>query len=140
MSIYLDTNVLAALFRPEPQSSMIEGWLRQAGDIAISDFGAAEFSAIVSRDVRMGSIDQLWGATVLAEFDLWRANNVQQIALGANHLSLAEAIVRRFETKLGVPDALHLAIAARADLPIVSLGRRMVEAARFPGQPLIRSR
>jgi hypothetical protein len=74
VSLYLDTSVFVCLFRPEPLSGVVEQWLdRSNNEIIISDFGAAELSSVVSRDVRMGAIDAAWGRTVLADFDGWRA-------------------------------------------------------------------
>jgi uncharacterized protein len=138
VSLYLDTNIIVCLFRPEPLSGLVERWLRQSNeDIVISDFGAAEFSAVVSRDVRMGTIDAVWGRTVLGDFDSWRASGARVTGVTPRDIALAETIVHKFETKLGVPDALHLAIAANAGLPVATLDRRMIDAARMQGQPFI---
>jgi uncharacterized protein len=42
---------------------------------------------------------------------------------------LAAAYVRRFDLALRAPDALHLAIARRLDIALVTLDRRMMAAA-----------
>lgn len=108
-----------------------------ADDLIISDFGTAEFSAVVSRDVRMGVIDSARGKSVLAEFDAWCQCSVTVIKLGSRDIARADALVRIFETKLNVPDALHLAIAANAGLTIVTLDQRMVDAAQLQRQACI---
>ena len=137
MSFYLDTNITVALLRPEPLSVTVDRWLRRSDNaIAISNFGAAEFSAVISRDVRMGTIDVAWANAVLADFDAWRASGVRMIEIGTQDIGFADAIVRNFETKLTVPDALHLAVAASAGLTLVTLDRRLIDAARMRGQPV----
>jgi hypothetical protein len=42
---------------------------------------------------------------------------------------LAGVFVRRFDLALRVPDALHLAIARRLDVALVTLDRRLATAA-----------
>jgi uncharacterized protein len=46
---------------------------------------------------------------------------------------LAAAYVRRFDLALRAPDALHLAVAERLDVPLVTLDRRLATAARELG-------
>jgi predicted nucleic acid-binding protein len=46
-------------------------------------------------------------------------------------IALAKTIVRRFETKLGVPDALHLAVATNSGFTLVTLDQRLADAARM---------
>jgi uncharacterized protein len=137
VSLYLDANIVVPLLRLEPHSAPIERWLgKQKVTLAISDFGAAEVSAVVSRDVRMGMIDATRAKEILADFDDWRLNDVQMISIGPRDVSRAEAIVRDFDTKLAVPDALHLAIVMNAGLTLVTLDQRLAEAARTKGVPL----
>lgn len=138
MSLYLDANIVVPLLRLEPLSTLIERWLgKQKAALAISDLGAAEVSAVVSRDVRMGMIDVARAKEILADFDDWRLNDVQTISIGPRDLRRAEAIVRNFDTKLAVPDALHLAIAMNAGLTLVTLDQRLGDAARMKGAPVV---
>ena len=46
---------------------------------------------------------------------------------------VAGSFVRQFDLALRVPDALHLAVARRLDLVLVTLDRRMVAAAKELG-------
>ncbi len=47
----------------------------------------------------------------------------------AADMRLAGVFVRRFDLTLRVPDALHLAIARRLDVALVTLDRRLTTAA-----------
>ena len=48
-------------------------------------------------------------------------------------IRLAAAYVRRFDLALRAPDALHLAVAGRLDVPLGTLDRRLATAARELG-------
>jgi hypothetical protein len=55
------------------------------------------------------------------------------VDIQASDARLAYIYVRRFDLRLRAPDALHLAIARRLDVPLVTLDRRLAAAARELG-------
>ena len=59
------------------------------------------------------------------------------VDITASDARLAYIYARRFDLRLRAPDALHLAIACRLDATLVTLDRRLAEAARELG---VRSR
>ena len=55
MSLYLDTSVVVALLTDDPLNPRASVFLQGSSEIpSISDFGSAEFSAVVSRRVTDG--------------------------------------------------------------------------------------
>jgi hypothetical protein len=68
----------------------------------------------------------------LADFDAWRAAMSLPVDITASDARLAYIYARRFDLRLRAPDALHLAIA-RPDATLVTLDRRLAEAARELG-------
>jgi predicted nucleic acid-binding protein len=97
--------------------------------LRLSAFGAAEFAAIVSRLLRTGTVTRPMAEAALTLFDAWRAANTMEVAVAPEDHAVAAGFVRRFETKLAAPDALHLAIAQRLGLPLLTFDTSQAAAA-----------
>jgi predicted nucleic acid-binding protein len=133
---YLDTSAIAPMFVPDGHSDAMREWLaRKAPPLVISDFGAAEFAAAVGRLLRMGELRAADTNAVLSKFDHWRADQVLVRLTTANDIAACDRLVRDFRLKLGVPDALHLAIAITIDAPLVTFDHRLASAARLVDHP-----
>lgn len=63
-------------------------------------------------------------------FLAWREADVWHAKLEAGDVRLATNLVLRWSAKLRLPDAIHLALASRLRVPLVTLDRRLIEAAR----------
>jgi predicted nucleic acid-binding protein len=98
-------------------------------DLWVSHFAAAEVASALSRLVRIGRLQATDGAACLSDFDVWRAAMTRHAEIHAVDVRLAAAYVRRFDLALRAPDALHLAIARRLDIALITLDRRMMAAA-----------
>jgi hypothetical protein len=98
-------------------------------EMLVSDFAAAEVASALSQLVRMGRLQASDGAACLTDFDVWRAAMTTAAEIHAADARLAGAYVRRFHLALRAPDALHIAIARRLDVALVTLDRRMAAAA-----------
>jgi uncharacterized protein len=134
LSAYLDASVLLPAFMEEPASAAVDGYILTAGEqFLISDFAAAEVASALSRMVRMGLLDGADASARLAEFDAWRAATSSPVDVHAADARLAYVYVRRFDLMLRAPDALHLAIARRLDATLVTLDRRLAQAAEALG-------
>jgi len=134
LSAYLDASVLLPTLVDEPASAAVDAYmLSGAQDFLISDFAAAEVASALSRLVRMSLLEVSDAAQRLADFDVWRAAATEPAECHAADVRLAYAYVRRFELMLRAPDALHLAMARRLDVPLVTLDRRLATAARELG-------
>jgi uncharacterized protein len=134
LSAYLDASVLLPTLIEEPGSAAVDAYLLGSGqDFLVSEFAAAEVASALSRLVRMGLLQHTDATARLADFDLWRAAMSSVVELHAADARLANAYVRRFELQLRAPDALHIAIARRLDVVLVTLDRRLANAARLLG-------
>ena len=134
MSAYLDASVLLPTLVEEPASAAVDAYmLSGGGELLVSDFAAAEVASALSRLVRIGLLAPSDAMLRLADFDVWRAAMSSTVDLHAADARLANAYVRRFDLMLRAPDAIHLAIARRLDVTLVTLDRRLGAAARELG-------
>jgi len=134
LSAYLDTGILLPTLIAEPMSEAVYDYLgADRQELLISDFAAAEVASALSRLVRMALLTEADASARLADFDAWRAAMSLPVDIGATDARLAYIYVRRFDLGLRAPDALHLAIARRLDVPLVTLDRRLATAARELG-------
>ena len=108
-------------------------------ELLISDFAAAKVASALSRLVRMALLTDADASARLADFDAWRTAMALPVDIGPSDARLAYIYVRRFDLRLGAPDALHLAIAHRLGATLVTLDRRMATAARELGVGVERS-
>lgn len=130
MSAYLDTSVLLPTLVVEPSTEAVYDCLGVVDqELLISDFAAAEVASALSRLVRMGLLTGVDASARLADFDAWRATMSLPVDIQASDARLAYIYVRRFDLRLRAPDALHLAIAQRLGATLVTLDRRMANAA-----------
>lgn len=137
--IYLDTSFVVAAFLAETASSRVEEFLRlqRPGDVAVSHLTRIEVFATLSRLVRMGTMTASMAAETQQEFQAVTAETFTMLVPSVEDFNLAAEYVRRHETGLRAPDALHLAIAsnhgARA---IYTLDLGMRKAGRLLGLPV----
>ena len=131
MTCYLDTSVMLPILIKEPANAMVDAFMSTIQQEPwVSDFASAEVASAVSRLVRAGPLQPTDGAASLSDFDVWRAAMTRAAEVHAVDVRLAGAYVRRFDLALRAPDALHLSIARRLDVALVTLDRRMAAAAR----------
>jgi predicted nucleic acid-binding protein len=134
LTTYLDTSVLLPRLVEEPTSDAVRRYLFDSRqELLISDFAAAEVASALSRLVRVRRLDRADATARLDDFEIWRAATSSPVDLHASDMRLAYAYVRRFDLMLRAPDALHLAIARRLDVVLVTLDRRLANAARALG-------
>lgn len=137
MSRYLDTNAIIGLLTADPLSARVGAVLRQSTDpLIFSDFAATEFSSVVGRKVRAGTVALQHARDALAILDQW-SNRVARVELVSGDISVADAFLRRLDLPLLAPDAIHIAIAQRLRATLVTFDRRMASAARALGLSVI---
>lgn len=135
----IDTSALVDLFVPSANSTRIRRWIADARPvITISDFAAGEFAAAISRKVRERELQADDGRKVLSVFDSWREEQSTPAATEPVDIRLAATFVRRFETKLLLPDAVHLALAKRLGQPLISFDQRQLDAAEMLGVEVVK--
>jgi uncharacterized protein len=134
LSWYLDASAMLPILIKEPTSAVVDAFMSTIQqELWVSDFAAAEVASALSRLVRAGRLQASEGMACLSDFDVWRAAMTRPAEIHAVDVRVAGSYVRQFDLALRVPEALHLAIARRLDLVLVTLDRRMVAAAKELG-------
>jgi len=134
LSAYLDASVVLPTLIAEPTTEAVYDCLGTGDrELLISDFAAAEVAAALSRLVRMALLTNADASVRLADFDAWRETMSSPVDIREADVRLAYIYVRRFDLGLRAPDALHLAIARRLDATLVTLDRRLADAAHELG-------
>jgi len=138
VSLYLDASVRVALFANDPFSVAARTLLRdQEPLVLVSDFAAAEFSAVIARRTRTGELTQQEARTTLANFDRWISHAANRVETASADISEATTMLRRLDTTLRAPDAIHIAIAVRLAASLFTFDRKMALSARMLGVFLV---
>ncbi len=129
MSVFFDASALVPMLVQEAKSAAIDTFVEACDERPIvSDFAAGEVASALARLVRVGALAAQVAQNRLNDFDAWRAGDTQGIDVLNTDVLQASAFVRQFDLGLRMPDALHLAMAQRSGLPLLTLDERMVKA------------
>jgi uncharacterized protein len=132
--VYIDTSVLVAYYSPEPLSEKAEAFLTEQQRVAISNLTELELFSALSRKVREEGLDRAdagkVGARFLAHVD---SDFFEYLSVERQHFRLARDWVGLFKSALRSLDALHLAIAASAGIPLVTADLGLMKSARNLG-------
>ena len=132
---YLDTSVIAPLYRPEALTEAAEA-LQQQYKPVISLLTEVELASTIARWVRTEEMSE--EHAVLAEktfADDLRLNVFERTVLDDRHYWQARTWLQRRNTSLRTLDALHLAVAAENDWSIITADKRLHQAATSLGCP-----
>lgn len=134
MSLYLDASVVLPLFVIEPTSATLTQWLQQVDEtLLLSDLTVTEVGAVISRLIRMNSIDVKDASDILGRFDDWRISATESLENIGADLRMAGQLVRKPVPKLLAADAIHLATCKRLGLMLVTRDEGMLTIARREG-------
>ena len=134
MSDYLDASALVAVLLREPARDSVQQLLQSSQSRpAVSSFCLGECSAAITGLVATARKTEVEATALLAGLDQWIAASAIVGEVLDTDISEAARIVRRFDLKLRLPDAIHVATARRMGLRLVTLDRRMATAARMLG-------
>lgn len=133
--VYCDTSVLVAALTPETATETVQAWLgaQGAGTLAISGWTVTEFSGALSIKLRSGELSVAQRASVMTHWRLMLAENLVTLPVPGPAYDLAARFADRHDLKIRAGDALHLAVASLAGLPLATLDRTMAEAAAATG-------
>ena len=95
-----------------------------------SDLSVAEVSSAVSRLVRTKRLALEAANAALSDFDEWAQAIGQPVEIYSSDFRETTLLVRQFELKLRAPDALHLTVCRRIGARMVTLDKRLAQAAR----------
>ena len=129
MSVYFDASVLVPLQVQEASTKIVRRYAVEAdGSIFVSSLAAGEFASALSRLVRMNLLTDGDANNRFSLFDMWLSSTTSVLIDNAD-IARATALVRRFELKLLMPDAIHIALCVRHQLVMVTLDKLLAEAA-----------
>ncbi len=133
MTVYLDASVFYSLFLQDAHSARAAALVASAEDVAYSLWTLAEFSSAIGLQVRRGDLATVdWEAAERA-VDTWSAARPAPVQLVSEDFVQARALLRRPETVLRAPDALHLGVVLRTGFRLATFDSAMVRAARILG-------
>lgn len=129
MTFCLDTSVLVSALTPDHHTPRARRWLADAPAVIVSGWTQVEFGAVIRGQARIGRIDR--NGVLAAETSLARLVSQPNAFRPVTPEDVMEAgrLVRDLEP-LRAPDALHLAIAMRLELPIVTFDEELATAGR----------
>lgn len=132
--IYADTSVLVAYYCPEPLSDRVQRFLRATRGVALSDLVEVEFFSALARKVRERTLLRGDARRIAALF-VGHVDRGVYTRLGLDRATYrtAQGWIGGFETPLRTLDALHLAVAATAALPIATADAALAHSARSLG-------
>ena len=137
MNIYLDASVLVPMQVQEEKTEAVRRLTTKAdGAISVSTLAAGEFTSAISWHVRMKILTEEDANRRLGFFDIW-LTSTSTIALDNADIRRASSIVRCFDLKLMMPDAIHVALCERHVLALATLDERLAEAARGLGVEVV---
>lgn len=122
------------MYVPETSSTAVHAFANALTErIFISDLVAGELASAFSRRVRMGELAAESARGRLVLFDEWIASDTIALSVDNTDIRRAAILVRRFDLKLLMPDAIHLALCERHELTLVTLDERLADASKALG-------
>jgi len=132
--LYVDTSVIVAYYCPEPLSDKVEKILIKTQNPAISQLTELEFTSALARKIREKSLAQDDGRKILSLFQTHlEQKSYIRLPFQPKHYAQAKDWLSQFKTPLRTLDALHLAIAAGHDLPIITADEKLASSAGILG-------
>lgn len=133
MSDYLDASALVAVLLDESASPAVRRLLMSGPEPIVSSFCLGECSAAIAGLVTMGRKSRAQADALLEALDDWIATSAVMVEIHEADIADATLLVRSFDLKLRLPDAIHVAMAQRMEARLVTLDHRMLDAARVLG-------
>ena len=136
--LYFDTSFIVPLLFKESTSAQVDNFIRrQRGeDLAVSYWTRLEFSSVLAREVRMGALAPDAALDAEVQFDSVVAASFVVLLPTASDFELSREYLQRYETKLRLGDAFHLAIARNHGASTIhSLDKGLLRAASLLGLP-----
>jgi len=138
VSLYLDASVLVALFTRDIFTERSDSFMRrQAPDMLISDFAAAEFASAVGLRLRRRDLTADEARSAFSSFDEWSARAPRCAGTQSSDVADAQAFLRRLDLPLRAPDAINIAIALRENASLMTFDAKMAVSAQALGVDVV---
>ena len=128
---YVDTSILAVYYCPEPLSERAEQRLRALRPPVVSWLTDVELHSALAKKVRKNELTDEDAERVRDLFRTHVSHALYEVA-AIEHEEFAQARqwMARMDTALRTLDALHLVVAHRRDLEVLTADRGLAEAGR----------
>ena len=137
-NVYLDASAFIPLFVHDEFTTRSRALLLERVDAAVvSDWTIAEAASSFARSMRVGALSRERTVSALAALNSWVTEVGDRIEVKPADVKDADALLRRLDTTLKTPDALHVAIAKRTGLSLVTFDAAMARDARRLGVEVI---
>jgi predicted nucleic acid-binding protein len=134
LSCYIDTSVLAAFYCPEPLSEAVDALLTSGVDPAISALTEVELYSAVARKVRLAEMREVDARGIIGTFrGHLDGGYYRRIAIRAEHYEDARDGIATLSVALRSLDALHLGVALREEMELVTADAGLATAMRSFG-------
>jgi hypothetical protein len=131
---YLDTSVLVAMFTHDPLSARADRlFLEETPRPIVSDYAAAEFSSAIARLVRTKDLIAGEARAAFEVFDQWCTRTAHRVELRSADVAEANRLIRKLRYNLRAPDAIHLSVAQRLEVPIATFDAGLAAVANAVG-------
>ncbi len=132
--IYIDTSVLAAYYCPEALSDKVEEILLNTKEPAVSQLTEIELASAISRKIREHTVSKEDAEMILSLFQ----THIDQksfiyLPIQTKHYSIAKKWIAQFNTPLRSLDAIHLAIAYKKNITILTADAKLADSAKILG-------
>ncbi|WP_010186804.1 type II toxin-antitoxin system VapC family toxin [Sphingomonas sp. PAMC 26605] len=133
MKAYFDTSAFAAILFEDDRWQHIADWIEaQQTQGCFSDFGWGEFVSAVGMRVRLGRMPAAEARDFLDVVSPG-LRGWTRVEIVPADIAAATALLSEFALGLRLPDAIHIAVAQRLGLTLVSTDIRQVRAAASLG-------
>ena len=133
MTLYVDTSALVPLFFREPGTATARARLEGAGKLTASWWTLAEFSSATAIKVRSGQVDGQTATHARQQFAAFTQARLTLLDVERDDLILAARLCEVAASGLRTGDALHLAIARRVQLPLLTFDGILAQACALHG-------
>lgn len=115
--VYVDTSALVAMITAEPRSAPLRNWLRSNPGRALisADWCVTEVASALSIKVRSGQLEAALADEAWNEFGAACDGLLDLLPVAPGDFTLAAQMCRGVPSGLRAGDALHLAVAVRAE-------------------------
>jgi predicted nucleic acid-binding protein len=140
LSIYLDPSVIVSLFVSDSLSAKAHRILDYSGDteVVVSDFASAEFASAIAKKARTREISVHEAQDIFYDFDEWVESDATEVNASGMDIARTIQLLRRLDTSLRTPDAVHLAMSDRLGARLLTFDKQLAQAARRYDVPLLR--
>ena len=103
----------------------------------VSDWTIAETVSAIGRGVRTGALTRDSAYRAIAGLDGWVLSAAERIEVAPADVRSADGLLRSLNTTLRTPDALHVAVALRTRLPLLTFDVAMARDAQRLGLSVV---